>query len=156
VGLASPSRQSLRSWRQQALRMRLRELAASRQRHSNPTVTGADLKSRGFRIIVAVIMSEPSANCLSGTALLAAGIAMSLYRDDLAAADQRAGASLNAWLKKRLGESFLTRDIYSVSTESGLQRSKVTFRVVGIVLCLCGTALVILSLLEFLRLIPAI
>ena len=79
---------------------------------------------------------------------MAAGFANMVNLEALAKVDQRHGLKFNTWLKKRLGDSFLTRDIWPVGTQSGMRSSKIGFGFAGVILILGGFALVAISLQE--------
>ena len=75
-----------------------------------------------------------------GIVNILAGAALLLNLDSVANFDQRCGVTFNAWLKERFGNSRVTRDIYSVRNPSGLRKSRIVFRVIGVVLILYGLA----------------
>jgi hypothetical protein len=91
-------------------------------------------------------MSEQSINFLSGTLTLAAGVLILQTLDALARFDQHSGGRLNDWFGKKLGNSGLNRELWSVGTPSGFRSSKIGLRVAGVILLLAGTVLVGLSL----------
>jgi hypothetical protein len=80
----------------------------------------------------------------SAIAILA-GVSILLNLDFVMNFDQRWEVKVNAWLKKRLGNSLLTRDIYSIGTPSGLRKSRICLRIAAIVLILSGLALATMS-----------
>jgi hypothetical protein len=80
-----------------------------------------------------------------GIVNLLAGAAVLLNLDSVANFDQRCGVRFNAWLKERFGNSRITRDIYSVGNPSGLRKSRIVFRVIGVVLILYGLAVAAIS-----------
>lgn len=81
-----------------------------------------------------------------GVIAVAAGFAILLNLEAVAKLDQRHGLKFNTWLKKRLGDSFLTRDIWSVGTRSGMRSSKIGMGFAGVILVVGGLALVAVSL----------
>jgi hypothetical protein len=91
-------------------------------------------------------MKEALSDLVQGAIIIWAGIAILLNLESLANLDQRWGAKQNAWLKRLLGKSFLTRDIYSVGDPSGLRKSRIGVRIAGTILILGGLALVTISL----------
>ena len=85
-----------------------------------------------------VFMAFGIVNILAGAALL-------LHLDSVANFDQRWGVRFNAWLKERFGNSRITRDVYSVGNPNGLRKSRIVFRVIGVVLILYGMAVAAIS-----------
>jgi hypothetical protein len=95
-------------------------------------------------------MSEQARNLAWGIIYLMAGAAILKNLDTLATFDQRSGVKLNSWFKRKLGDSFLNREIYSVGTPSGLWRSKIGLRIAGVICLLAGLFLVSLSCFRYL------
>ena len=91
-------------------------------------------------------MNGTVSNVIQGGFAILAGAAMLLNLEWIANFDQRCGVKVNAWLKKWLGNSFLTRDVWSVGTQSGKRSSKICCGVAAAFLILCGLALVTVSL----------
>jgi hypothetical protein len=81
-----------------------------------------------------------------GVTAILAGVVLLLNLNSVANFDQRCGVRINAWLKERLGNSFLTRDVYSVGTPSGLRKSRIGLGIAGVVLVLGGLAIAAISL----------
>jgi|KBSMisStandDraft_5_1062788.scaffolds.fasta_scaffold310973_2 hypothetical protein len=81
-----------------------------------------------------------------GIVNILAGAALLLNLDSVANLDQRCGARFNAWLKERFGNLRMNRDIYSSGGNvSGLRKSRIVFRVIGVVLILYGLAVAAIS-----------
>ena len=74
-----------------------------------------------------------------------AGVALLLNLNSVANFDQRCGVRFNAWLKERFGYSRINRNIYSAGNPSGQRKSRIVFRVIGVVLILYGVAVVAIS-----------
>jgi hypothetical protein len=87
-------------------------------------------------------MSENLYELLWGTLFLAAGIVLLQNLDGIARLDQRTGAWMNDWFQKRLGNSFLNRELWSVGTPSGFRRSRIALQIAGIISLLVGAVLV--------------
>jgi hypothetical protein len=98
-------------------------------------------------------MNEAISDLVQGILAAAAGIVLLIKLDAIARFDQRQGARFNKWLKRCLGNSFLTRDIHPVGTPGGLHKSRIGIGIAGATLVLMGLALAVVSLksLIFLR-----
>jgi hypothetical protein len=90
-------------------------------------------------------MSENLSNFLWGTVWLAAGALLLNNLDAIVRFDQHSGSRQKAWFKKKLGNSVLNRELWSVGTPSGFRSSRIVFRVLGIIALTVGVALVGLS-----------
>ena len=91
-------------------------------------------------------MNEAVWELTLGIVAVTAGVAILLKLDALAKFDQRCGAKLNTRLRKRLGDSWLTHDIYSAGTPSGLRKSRIGLGIAGVGLILGGLAISALAL----------
>jgi len=80
-----------------------------------------------------------------GIVNILAGAALLLNLQSVANLDQRCGVRFNAWLKERFGNLRMNRDIYSGGNVSGLRKSRIVFRVIGVVLILYGLAVAAIS-----------
>jgi hypothetical protein len=87
-------------------------------------------------------MSEAASNLLAGTIFLSVGVLILQNLETIARFDQSNGVKLHSWFKKKLGDSVLNREIYSVGTPSGLRKSRIVLRSAG-VFCLVGGLLFI-------------
>ena len=96
-------------------------------------------------------MNDTVSNVIQGGLAILAGTAMLLNLEWVANFDQRCGVKVNAWLKKRLGNSFLTRDIWPVGNRSGKRSSRIGCGLAAVFLILCGLGLVAVSLYEQFR-----
>jgi len=108
--------------------------------------TVVSLKSQTLDRRVCERMSELLTNFLLGTLFLTAGALILQNLDALARFDQHSGSRLSDWFKKKLGNSGLNRELWSVGTPSGFRSSKVGLRVAGVIYLLFGAVLVCLSL----------
>src|SRR5215472_4471957 len=88
---------------------------------------------------------------LSGTLYLATGTLLLLNLDRVVQFDQNSGVKLKAWFTRKLGNSTLNRELWSVGTPSGFRSSRLAFRIVGVILLIVGLARVFLSLRSYLR-----
>jgi hypothetical protein len=87
-----------------------------------------------------------------GVVCAAAGVTLLVKLEAAARLDQHCGIKWNSWLKSKLGDSFLTRDLYSVGTPGGLRKSKIGLGVAGVMLLLLGLAVVTFSVWDLLYL----
>jgi hypothetical protein len=90
-------------------------------------------------------MTGALSDLVEGAIAIFAGIAILLNLDFVADFDQCWEAKVNAWLKRLLGNSFLTRNIYPVGTPNGLRKSRIFLRIAAIVLILSGLGLATMS-----------
>lgn len=93
-------------------------------------------------------MNEPLSDFLQGTVWLAAGITLLKYRDEMARFEQRSGG-VGGWIKKKLGDSFLTRDLWPVRKWS-YRQSKICTCIFGVIMVLGGVVMLAFSFWEFL------
>jgi hypothetical protein len=92
-------------------------------------------------------MSEPLSYLLQGTLFMAVGALILQNLDTLVRFDQHSGIKLkSSWFNKRLGNSALNGELWSVGAPSGFRSSRIVFRIVGVLFVLGGTTLFVLSL----------
>ena len=97
-------------------------------------------------------MSGPASNLLFGTVFLTVGVFILQYLDAIARFDQSSGVKVHFWFKKKLGDSALNREIYSVGTPSGLRKSKIGLRGAGVFCIVVGLLFVSLGLTRYFHL----
>jgi len=90
-------------------------------------------------------MSENLSTFLWGTVWLTGGALLLANLDAIVRFDQHSGNKQSAWFKKKLGNSVLNHEFWSVGTPSGFRSSRIVFRVLGIIALAIGIALVGLS-----------
>jgi len=91
-------------------------------------------------------MNDTVSSVIQGGVAILAGIAMLLNLDWVANSSQRCSIKFNAWVKKRLGNSILTRDIWPLGNESGDRSARICCSLAGVSLILCGLGLVTVAL----------
>ena len=90
-------------------------------------------------------MSVPLGYLLQGTLFMVVGVLILQNLDALVRFDQHSGIRLKAWLKKRLSNATLNRELWSVGTPSGFRSSRIVFRIVGVLSLVGGAVLASLS-----------
>jgi hypothetical protein len=106
----------------------------------------AHLKSRSPRHRVCANRSGETIKLVFGTLCLAAGALTLRTSDALARFDQKAGVRLKYWFRKKLGDSALNRELWSVGTTTGLRSSTIGIRVARTIFLVVGMLLLGLSL----------
>ena len=94
-------------------------------------------------------MNAPLSNFLQGTVYLATGIALLEYRDEIAKFEERSGG-VGGWIKKKLGDSFLNRDLWPARKLS-YRQSKIWTCIFGVIMVFGGVVMLGLSFFEFLE-----
>ncbi len=97
-------------------------------------------------------MSEVARNLLSGTIFLSVGVLILQNLEAIARFDQSTGVKLHSWFKKKLGDSVLNREIYSVGTPSGLLKSRIGLRGAGVFCIVVGLLFISLGLVRYFHL----
>jgi hypothetical protein len=97
-------------------------------------------------------MTEQASNLVVGTVFLTVGVFTLQNLDTIARFDQSTGRKLHSWVKKNLGGSTLSRDIFSVGTPSGLRNSKIGLGGAGVLFMVVGLLFISLGLLRYFHL----
>jgi hypothetical protein len=82
---------------------------------------------------------------LFGTLYLVAGAFLLTYLDKIVEFDQNSGIKLKAFFRRKLGDSPLNRELWSVGSPSGFRASRIAFRLVGVILLIVGIAKLLLT-----------
>jgi len=93
-------------------------------------------------------MSKCLSHLFLGIVSVVLGALILVNLDTIVRFDQRSGMKLRSWFRKKLGNSVLNRELWTVGTPgtpSGLRSSRVSFKVVAIVLLVVGAVIVALS-----------
>jgi hypothetical protein len=96
-------------------------------------------------------MSQRLDNFLWGSFYLVAGSVILLNLEAIVRFDQNSGLRLKSWFNKKLGKSFLNRELWSVGTPTGFKSSRIVFRIVSILCLVYGAVLLVLAFREYLR-----
>jgi hypothetical protein len=94
---------------------------------------------------VALEMTAIQSDFLSGTLFLVAGALLLVNLDRIVEFDQNSGVRLKHFFRRKLGDSPLNREVWSVGTLSGFRSSRIAIRIVGVVLVIVGVAHVFLA-----------
>jgi hypothetical protein len=67
-----------------------------------------------------------------GTLYLVAGALLLTYLDKIVEFDQKSGIKLKTFFRRKLGDSFLNRELWSVGTPSSYRTSRIVFHLAGV------------------------
>lgn len=85
---------------------------------------------------------------LFGTLCVIAGAFLLTYLDKIVKFDQNSGIKLKAFFGRKLRNSSLNRELWSVGTPPASRASKVAFRLVGATLVMVGVVILLFSFRE--------
>jgi hypothetical protein len=88
---------------------------------------------------------------LVGTLCVVVGAFLLTYLDKVVEFDQNSGIKLKAFLRRKLGNSSVNRELWSVGSPSASRASRIAFRLVGAILLLVGVAELLLTFREHLH-----
>jgi|ERR1700676_1212538 len=97
-------------------------------------------------------MSDAAIELLSGTILLSVGVLILQNLETIARFDQSSGVKVHSWFKRKLGDSVLNREIYSVGAPSGFRKSRIGLRGAGVFSIVVGTLFISLGLVRYFHL----
>jgi len=80
-----------------------------------------------------------------GTVYLIAGALLLTYLDKIVEFDQSSGIKLKGFFRRKMGDSSLNRELWSVGTPSGYRASRIAIRLAGVVLVVVGIAELLLT-----------
>ena len=109
------------------------------------------LKTRHWKDTVAVEMTVLHNGYFFGTLYLVAGALLLTYLDKIVEFDRNSGIRLKAFFRRKLGNSSLNRELWSVGTPSGSRTSRIAFRLVAVVLVVVGIAKLLLTFRVYLH-----
>ena len=88
---------------------------------------------------------------LFGTLCVVAGAFLLTYLDKVVEFDQNSGIKVKTFFRRKLGNSSLNRELWSVGTPSASRASRIAFRLAGATLLLVGVVELLLSFREHLH-----
>ena len=90
-------------------------------------------------------MTAQQSDFLYGTLFLIAGVLLLTYLEKIVELDQKSEILTRAFFRKKLGNSILNRDLWSIETQAAVRASRIALRCAAVVLLLTGTAVLLLA-----------